>query len=295
MDAGDAWAGFEGLLALRDRAHAWARSDPRVHAAVAFGSTERTDRPADAWSDLDLLIVVDDAEPWFADLAWVDGIGPSWVRLVTPAPIPGIDVVQVVFAGGYDADLIPVDHRGLASLADPDVAAEVFGHGARIVFDRTAVVPPLPATAGPSVTGPTSASFAQVVSTWSFQMVWATKRVRRGELWRAHDDIDDYMRDRLLTMLEWHALARGVPDVYPESRRIEHWLPADVVAELPGTFARYDAGSIAEALVRSHALFGRVAREVAGHHGFAYPEDADVAIGRWVADRRAEMEMPRTA
>ena len=49
------WDGIDGLLDLRSRLHDWARTDERILAAVAFGSTERTDRPADAWSDLDLL------------------------------------------------------------------------------------------------------------------------------------------------------------------------------------------------------------------------------------------------
>ena len=284
-DEADGWSGIDGLLATRDRVHAWAAAHPDIQAAVAFGSTERADRPADAWSDVDLLFVVADAGPWFADLSWVDAIAPSWVRLVTPAPIPGIDVVQVVFAGGYDADLIPVDARGLAALADPDVAAEVFGHGARVVFDRAGVAPPIPTTTRPAVTLPDAAAFDQVVSTWLFQLVWATKRLRRGELWRAHDDIDDYLRDRLLTMLEWHALTRGVSEVFPDARRLERWLPADVAADLPETFARYDPASIAEALRRSHALFRRMALEVAERVGFAYPVDADAAIAAWMEAR----------
>ena len=100
------------------------------------------------------------------------------------------------------------------------------------------------------------------------------------------------MRDRLLTMLEWHALARGVTGVAPESRRLERWLPPDVATELPGTFATFDAGSIAVSLVRSLRLFERLAREVAGRHEFEYPEDADRAIDAWVAERIAEAGLP---
>lgn len=289
----DAWRGHEGLLALRERLHAWARDEPRVLGAVAFGSTERADRPADEWSDLDIALLVDDPAAWLGDLGWVDAIAPVWVRLVFPAPIPGFAVVQVLFAGGYDIDIIPFGRDQLATLRDPDVAPVVFGGGARVLVDREASLgwvsgvgnPPPPAA-------PTREAFDHVVAVFLHQTAWATKRLRRGELWRAHDDVDDFMRDRLLTMLEWHALARGVPGVAPESRRLERWLPADVAAELPGTFATFDARSIAVSLVRSLRLFGRIGREVAVRYGYAYPEDAHRALRAWLVERLAEAGLP---
>ena len=291
-----AWAGLEGLLELRASLHGWARSAPRIQAAVAFGSTEREDRPADMWSDLDLMFVVEDVMPWLDDLVWVEAIGPSWLRFVNEAPIPGIQVVQVMFAGGYDADLIPVDRSGLAALKVPEVAAEVFGHGARVVCDRVGALDGLldnkaahPATTPSPVLPPTSAEFTHTVATFLYQTVWATKRLRRGERWRAHDDVDDYMRDLLLRMIEWHALARGQRGVYPESRRLEQWIPGDVAAELPATFAQYDDASIAEALVNGHTLFRRLGREVADRAHLAYPEAEDAAIEAWVRERLREM------
>lgn len=289
----DAWGGYDGLLALRERLHAWARGEPRVIGAVGFGSTERADRPADEWSDIDIALLVENPAEWVRDLGWVDAIAPAWVRLVFPAPIPGFEVVQVLFAGGYDADIIPFARDQIAALREPGIAAGVFGGGARVIVDREGALgwvsdvgdPPPPAA-------PTREAFDHVVAVFLHQTVWATKRLRRGELWRAHDDVDDFMRDRLLTMLEWHAIARGVAGVAPESRRLERWLPADVAAELPGTFATFDAGSIAVSLVRSLRLFGRVAREVAGRYGYAYPDDADRTIGAWVTERLAEAGLP---
>ena len=83
-------------------------------------------------------------------------------------------------------------------------------------------------------------------------------------------------------MLEWHALARGVAGVFPESRQLERWVPPDVGAELPGTFARYADVFIAEALVRSQALFRRLAREVADRWDLPYPDAVDSQIKDWV-------------
>jgi aminoglycoside 6-adenylyltransferase len=290
-----AWNGLAGLLELRSRLHAWAQEDPRIHAAVAFGSTERTDRPADAWSDLDLLFVVDDEASWLGDLGWVEAITSSWIGLVNEAPIPDVHVVQVLFTGGYDVDLIPITRKHLAVIRNPDVAAELFGHGFRVVFDRIGAFDGLteadggvPAVTDSGVRPPSAKAFEEVVATFLYQTVWATKRLLRGERWRAHDDVDDYMRDRLLTMLEWHALSLGVDGVFPESRKLEAWIPPRVAAELPATFAQYEDASIAQALIRGHGLFRQLAREVAARSDFTYPEDADAEIEAWVRARLAE-------
>jgi len=285
----DDWAGRDGLLALRDRLHAWAAGRDGLLAALAFGSTQRQDRPADDWSDLDLLFVVEEAGRWFEDTSWIDEIAPTWIRLVSPAPIPGISVVQALFAGGYDADLIPVDRGGLPILLDPEVAREAFGAGVEVLFDRAGLLGALAGTADPpAIAPPTAQSFDEVVSTFLYQTVWATKRLRRGELWRAHDDVDDYMRDRLLTMIEWHALVRGREGVFPESRKLERWVPPDVAAELPGTFAQYEGASIAEAIILGLHLFRRLSVEVATAYDLTYPASSDRAIEEWVVARLQE-------
>ena len=287
---GAAWTGRTGLLALRERLHAWARTRDGVLGALAFGSTERSDRPADDWSDLDLVLLVADAGPWLADLSWTDEIGASWLRFVHRAPIPGVDVVQVLFAGGYDVDLVPMDATGLAVLGDPAVAGEVMGPGARVLRDDDGRLETVAAGAAPPAATrlPDRAAWDHVTATFLYQAAWATKRLRRGERWRAWDDTAGYMRARLLRMLEWLAVARGVPGVFPEARKQETWLPTDVAARLPATFAGYDDDALADALPALVSLFGDAGREVAAATGFPYPEAAEREIRDWMAARLAE-------
>jgi aminoglycoside 6-adenylyltransferase len=289
---GDGWTGLEGLLDLRGRLHAWASTRDGIIGALAFGSTERADRPADAWSDLDLVFLVEDLGPWHTDLSWTDAIGPSWLRFLHDAPIPGIRVAQVLFDGGYDVDLVPIDAAGLAVLADPAVAGAVIGPGARVVRDEDGRLGAVAAAAvaSPGVEPPEPAMFEHDVATFLYQVAWATKRLRRGERWRAWDDTAGYLRVRLLRMLEWQALARAVPGVFPDARRIEHWLPADVARRLPATFARPDAGELADAIPALLALYTDAAREVADASGFRYPAEAEASVGAWVRARLAEAD-----
>lgn len=289
-DAAGGWAGIEGLLALRARLHAWVAARDGIDGAVAFGSTERSDRPADDWSDLDLLFAVSDVAPWLDDLAWTDEIGETWLRFVHPAPVPGVAVVQVLFAGGYDVDLVPLDGDGLSVLELPEVRDAVVGAGARIVRPGSSRLEAL-AAAGATPAGvepPSEAAFRFTVDTFLYQVAWATKRLRRGERWRAWDDHADYLRKRHLAMLEWQALARGTPGVFPDGRKLERWVDAPTAEALPGTFAGYDDASLAAALPRLFDAFTGAAREVAAAYGLSYPADAEREIRAWVSARLAE-------
>jgi hypothetical protein len=196
-------------------------------------------------------------------------------------------VVQVLFAGGYDVDLVPLDAAGLAVLGDPEVAGEVMGPGARVIRDDDGRLGPVAAaaTAPAPLALPDRETWDHVTQTFLYQGPWAVKRLRRGERWRAWDDTARYMRHRLLRMLEWQAVARGRPGVFPEARKLEAWLPADVAARLPVTFAGYDDAQLAAALPALVALFGEAAREVAAATGFPYPADAEREISAWMAAR----------
>ena len=76
--------------------------------------------------------------------------------------------------------------------------------------------------------------------------------------------------------------------MFPESRKLEHWVPDDVAAALPATFARYEPASIAQALVLGLRLFRRLALEVAAASGLDYPAESDAAIEAWVLARLRE-------
>jgi aminoglycoside 6-adenylyltransferase len=49
---------------LTQRIIDWVGQEDNVRAAMVIGSRARTDHPADAWSDLDVLLFVRDPEPY---------------------------------------------------------------------------------------------------------------------------------------------------------------------------------------------------------------------------------------
>jgi aminoglycoside 6-adenylyltransferase len=125
--------------------------------------------------------------------------------------------------------------------------------------------------------------------------VWTAKRLRRGELWRAKDDLDRYEKAHLLTLIGWQAMARR-PDVTvrPEGRGMSGWVVPATADALTASYAAWDAGDIGRATLATLDLFGEVARDVARAHGWAYPEDRHRVVRAWVEARLAEWTRPPT-
>jgi aminoglycoside 6-adenylyltransferase len=285
------WTGLVGLLELRDRIEVWLPTQPWIEAAALFGSTEHAQHPADDWSDLDVLLVVRDPAAVIEDDAWPAGVGEAWISLVHEAPIPGVQVRQVVYAPGHDVDWIVVDRATVEGIP-PEAWDEVAGNGSRVVVDRDGWLQRQVARARPTVGLPTpdEATFTWTVDDFLYQVVWTTKRLCRGELWRAKDDIDRYEKAHLLTVIGWQAMVRrpGVT-VRPEGRGMDGWIVPATAEALPTTFAAWDPVDMGRATLATLDLFGRVARDVAQAHGWAYPEERHAVVHAWVEERLAEV------
>ncbi|MCW5697737.1 MAG: aminoglycoside 6-adenylyltransferase [Bauldia sp.] len=289
--SGETWRGLEGVRGLSDRLAAWARSEPGVTGLVLFGSLTRVDRHGDDWSDVDAMVLVDDRAGWLSarPADWPAAIAPVWLSFLHPAPIPGVEVNQVLFAGGYDADIVVLD-RGLfdAAMADVATAAVILGHGYRVVFDDTGALSAFTPPPGEMPELPDATAFGFAVHTSLFQLVWAVKRWRRGEEWRAVDDLNGYLKEHLLRLLEWSALLDGAT-VFGSARKMRDWARPDDLAGLGDAYGTYGSPRFPDAVRAHHALLRRVGGKVAARLGFAYPHEADGKVGQWIEDRFAEV------
>jgi hypothetical protein len=108
--------------------------------------------------------------------------------------------------------------------------------------------------------------------------------LRRGDSWRARQQIDCALGERLLTMLEWHARSLPGPwrDTWYGGRFLQEWVDPGASAELPATRGSYDAHGLWEALRRSLALFARLARETASRLQYPYPQAAVDRAEMWI-------------
>ena len=64
-----------------------------------------------------------------------------------------------------------------------------------------------------------------------YQLIWATKKWRRGELWVAMTSCEGVLSDRLVDLVRWRTQLRNPSvDVWHGSRYLEEWTDAATLA-----------------------------------------------------------------
>ncbi|MBN1402736.1 MAG: aminoglycoside 6-adenylyltransferase [Anaerolineae bacterium] len=294
---GDVAAAYDRLVA---RVAAWAEADDNVRAVLIIGSRARSDHPADAWSDLDLLVLAEDPAPFAASAGWLAAIGEAWLTFIEPTPDGGRER-RVLFAGGLDVDFALDRVQDVRRMLDAGqlhpMVRDLLRRGVRALVDKDGLAARLAALdlGEPSWKPPDVAAFQNLTHDFWYHTVWTAKKLRRGELWMAHSCCDSYMKGRLLQMLAWHARAAGDParDTWMQGRFLEEWADPRAVAALRGAFAQHDVEDVWRALEASMNLFAWLGRETAAALGYAYPTEGEAHARAVVAQLRRPTPVPR--
>ncbi len=257
-----------------------ARTDSAIHAIVLLGSRARGHRPADEWSDTDLLLVVDDPDAFLADAGWPAHLGAVAITFLEETG-HGRRERRVLYVDGTDLDLVPISVEEVRGGPSAMIGLEILRRGFRVLHDREGILADLPEwVANRPIDDewpPQVVAFENLVSDFWYHAVWAARKLRRGELWVALDCLDGYMKRRLLTVLEWQARSRdgGDADAWFGGRFLEQWADPEAVAGLRDTFAHYDAKDIVRGLRATMALFRHQATDLAIRLELPYPGRAD--------------------
>jgi len=270
---------FERLL---ERFIAWAEGEDNIRAVILIGSRARTDHPADEWSDLDLILAARDPRPLVENADWLRHVGTPWITFVERTPDGGFER-RVLFEGGLDVDFAPVSAEGLREFSReslPPIWADIIRRGIRILLDKddfSSVFRAIGRVPPPPAHRPSESDFLNQVNDFWYHVPWAAKRLRRGELWRAHSCCDRYLKTLLRRMIEWHADAarKGAVDTWMRGRFMEEWAAPEAMAALPDVYARHNEEDVWRALRATMNLFGGLARETAARWRLAYPFTAE--------------------
>lgn len=263
----------------------WARERDDVRAAILVGSQARTDVPADKWSDLDIILIVDDPAPYAESAAWISEFGTPVLTFLEDTPV-GQRERRVLYETGEDVDLPLFPLSALDRLEQSGNAAALFARGYRLLVDKIGLEDRLRNLAGtePVPSRPSQADLDQLAADFWYHALWTAKKLRRGEVFTAIDCLDGYMKARLVTLLEWHALAVDPSaDTWHGGRFLERWADPGALSALERAFAHYDVRDVARALWETIDLFQGLEEETASRLGLSIELDhAD--LRRRVAD-----------
>lgn len=278
---------------------AWAEGSEAVRATLLTSTRAIPGAPVDALSDYDVILVLTDIEPFFADRSWLYDFGEVLVVYWDPIePDPEYRIEQTgnvtQYADGLKIDfrLWPLElMRGIAqaSTLPPELDA-----GYLVLLDKDgltrgmsepthrAFVPPRP----------TMETYRTVINDFFSDAPYVAKCLRRDELLPAKWCLDCDMKHLYLRqMLEWW-MQRDHDWSLPAGslgKGLKKRLPPEMWSELEHTFVGAGIEENWEALFRTLALFRRVAAAVGDTLGYVYPLDFDERITAYVRDIRGKV------
>jgi aminoglycoside 6-adenylyltransferase len=258
-------AGVDNIETLLARIVAWARHRPDVHAALVVGSHARAEFPADRWSDVDIILMVDDPMAYAADAGWLTTFGRPLLTFTEPTAVGGFVERRVLFDSGQDVDFALLPLTEPEQIVNHPDAAVVLGRGFRVLYDQVGLQWVLrrvgtPVTPAP----PNAAAFGQLTHDFWYHALWAAKKLRRGEVWIAKQTCDGYLKTLLVQLLAWRTQAfHPEIDTWHGGRFLERWADQQTLRDLHDAYASYDADDVARALWSTVELFERLERECA--------------------------------
>ena len=255
----------------------WAAKEHGIAAAVAVGSRVRQDPPADEWSDLDVILFMDNPASHVNRTDWVAEIGEP--LLAIPGRTANNDPERlVIFSGGYNVDFVFLPIAAVDWLTQNGTQIEPFGRGARVLVDKDGrlqkLFPPNQPLAEMQTNPPPSpADFERAVLSFWYAAYNTARMLRRGDLWAARGT-DNQLKETLASILALHALVVGKQkDVWYRGRFMQQWADPQALAELPQTFWHYDQGDAWRALLTTTNLFERLSGEVASSLQYPFPQE----------------------
>jgi aminoglycoside 6-adenylyltransferase len=279
----------------------WAIERPSVRAMLLTSSRANPNAASDLFSDYDVILVVPDIEPFFESGAWLEDFGRVLVLYRDPIKHRyGIGkfayITQYEDGTKIDFTLWPVELLGQV-VADPELPDDL-DVGYTVLLDKDGLTHGLqpPTYSAYIPTPPSKATYENLIEVFFHEATYVAKHLWRDDLIAAKYNLDQAMKlHNLRQMLEWRIEIDHGWSIKPGAygRGLKKRLPPEIWSELESTYVGAGIEENWEALFRTIALFRKVAVQVGDHLGYAYPDDLQQRVVRYLKrvrnlDRQAE-------
>ncbi len=284
----DSAAAFYARFA--DRFTQWGKHTDDIKAAYVIGSQARSDHPADAWSDMDILFFTSDPNRYLEQSDWLNAFGNVLCSFSTYTA--GGDAERLtLFEGGYQVDFVVAHTKDLNQLVETNTVHGNFYRGVRVLLDKDSISSRIlprdfQAPAAPPIS---EEAFSHVCQMFWFAILYVAKQILRNELWVAKARDHD-LKSLLLQMMEWYEkAARGSEyDTWHAGRFLQEWASADVYAGVSSCFGRFDKPDSWNALMDTAALFKRLSHSVASQFNFPISQ-SEQFVELWLASHKEQI------
>ncbi len=278
----------------------WAGRHADIQAVLLTSTRAIPGSQVDALSDYDIILVVDDLQPFVSDRRWLNDFGTVLVAYwdpVHPDSTYGIDLCAnvVQYRDGLKIDFNLWQLALLKKIIASHTLPAELDAGYRVLVDKahlTAGVLP-PTGRAYILHKPSLEQFQLLVTDFLSDAPYVAKCLWRGELLPARWCLDYDMKFiYLLPALEWLAETEHgwlVP-VGNLGKGLKKLLPGDIWEALEKTWVGSSITDSWEALFHLLELFRIVARQVGQYLGYAYPEQLHENVIEYIIQVR---QLPR--
>jgi aminoglycoside 6-adenylyltransferase len=287
------------------------KAERAIHAVLLLGSAADPET-IDVLSDLDLMVITSSPRR-LSSSTWLTSIGPPAVLSWTyPSPVGGQSVGQVIYEGplvvdlafvsSFQSILLGIAVSGLSrwpglrrrlpvsTATQLDAWLAIAARGTKVLLDRAGIARRMTASTdhgGPNL--PANDVYLNTVFGALGLILWESKQLVRGELWMALETVDHQVKQRLLTMIEWHSLALSpqLDDTWYGGRHIEDWADQRWLPSIRQAWSRFDESEAWDALFATLDLFAEIAARTARVLGYTYPVEEELRVRSWIEARRA--------
>jgi aminoglycoside 6-adenylyltransferase len=275
---------MSGYEVITNRLIKWAEHNENIRAVILIGSRARSYKPADEWSDLDVVIIAEDLSVYLQTTSWLREMGTPMLTF-TERAFDGSVERRVLYEGFLDVDFAFSDPSGFRASLNVEEVRTIFQRGCHVLLDKddwsSLIHRAISVSPGYEISDDTIIN--EIHDYW-YHCVWLTKKIQRGELWIAMHCLNCYMKAKLLYMIELYTrLSRdGEVDTWHNGRLLEQWADPSILTKLKDCFTNYDEQTLKRALQHQMDVYHDIASEVAARQGIPYPDDARKTIKNWI-------------
>lgn len=267
---------------------AWCGQENAIEGCILIGSQVRTELPADLWSDLDLMLLVQDPPAWLADNRWLEQFGNPVCTFLEVIEFYFTDwkwiVRRVLYDDNRDIDFSLLPYNRLDEVLR--INHDILDRGWQVLYDAhpgqlaAEVTRLLANPLAEHISVPSQAELDELVQNLLFHIIWAFKKIKRKELWTAVRCINSYMRDLLLRLIEAHNLSvtRRSSVIQYEGRFLEKRTDPGIINLLKYCFTRYNEDEAVRTLGRLIDVIHSISAEVFAANGYKLNETPFEAI-----------------
>lgn len=264
----------------------WANKNDDIRAAVIVGSRARINEPADEWADLDVTIFSTIPEKYLDSTDWLKNMGNYWITFIEDDALGLTKERRVLYEGGLDVDYVFYPDSVIDDLFENPEVNGIIARGLRVLIDKDNKFVKLDKLnkADKAQFKVSEHELLNSINDFWFHAVRATKKILRGELWIAKSNIDSYMKNSLLNLVEIHAkVNNGIDyDTWHNGRYLEKWADPRIIEGLKNSFSYYEKKDIERALIETMNLHRWIAKEICDKLNLVYPNVADEKASEWI-------------